>query len=180
MRYIVALLAFVIPGSSFAQSCNDWSSFEFWQTATAEVVTNCLRSVPVDVTPDFDKTALHYAASEASSGEIINILVAAGANVEARDLSGSAPIHYAAKNPNGEILLALIAAGADLEAEQEDGARALHLAAVNNAPFILVEMLNAGADVYAEDDDGKTAFDYAKRGQTDNSINNYLILRNAM
>ena len=180
MKYIVAVIAFIVPGSVFAQSCADWSSYDFWQVATVNVVENCLQTIPVDVTPDFDKTALHYAAVEASDPAVMQALVDAGADLEARDVAGSTALHYAAQNHNNGIIKVLIEAGADITATQEGGATALHLAALHSTPAVMTELMNAGADVNAEDWDGKTAFDYAKRGQTDEALNNYLILKNAM
>ena len=180
MKYIVAFIALIAPGSVFAQSCADWSSYDFWQVATVNVVESCLRSIPVDATPDFDKTALHYAAIEATDPAVVQALVDAGADLEARDVAGSAPIHYAAQNQNVEIIKVLIAAGADITATQEGGATPLHLAALHSTPAVMTELMNSGADVHTTDWDGKTAFDYAKRGQTDEALNNYLILKNAM
>lgn len=180
MKFPVAIIALFLPGSVFAQSCADWSSYDFWQVATANVVESCLRTIPVDVTPDFDKTALHYAAVESSDPAVVQVLVEAGADLEARDSAGSTAIHYAAQNQNDEIIRALIEAGADITATQEGGATPLHLAALHSTPAVLTAIMDAGADILAVDWDGKTAFDYAKRGQTDEALNNYLILKNAM
>lgn len=180
MKYLVTVIALIMPGSVFAQSCADWSTYGFWQIATASSVENCLRSIPVDATPNFDKTALHFAVIEASDPTVIQALVDAGADLEARDIDGSAPIHYAAQNQNVEIIRVLLESGADFTSVQKDGATALHLAALHSTPAVMTELMDAGADVFATDLDGKTAFDYAKRGQTDEALNNYLILKNAM
>ncbi len=180
MKYFVTILMLLVPGASFAQSCNDWSSYGFWQVATPELVLNCVQGRDVNAAPDQGKTAMHYAAIESSNPAVLQALVDSGANVEARDDFGATPIHYAAQNSETGMLEVLINAGADIEAEQDGGARALHLAALHNSPVAVTMLLNARADVHAEDDQGKTAFDYAKRGQTDEALNNYLILKNAM
>lgn len=180
MKYIAALIALFVPGGVFAQSCADWSTYDFWQVATVNVVESCLQTIPVDSTPSFDKTALHYAAIEASDPAVVQALVDAGADLEARDSAGSTPLLYAAQNQNSAIIKVLIEAGADITATQEGGATPLHLAALHSTPAVMTELMNAGADVFATDWDGKTAFDYAKRGQTDEALNNYLILKNAM
>lgn len=180
MKYFAVLFMLLAPTGLFAQSCADWNSYDFWKEARADLVTRCLPSIDLAVSPDANKYAIHYAASKAASADVIQILIDAGADLEARDAHGATALISAAFNQNAEITNALIAAGANVAAEDDNGATALHFAALNNGPAVLTQLMNAGADIYSVDSNGKTAFDYAKRGQTDDSLNNYLILKQAM
>ena len=47
------------------------------------------------------------------------MLIAAGANVEAKNKYGKTPLHYAAEYNRLEVAQALIAAGANLEAKDK-------------------------------------------------------------
>ena len=68
------------------------------------------------------RTPLHEAAAYASNPAVIELLVAAGADVNARDLNGYTPMHSAAwYNHRPEVMAALIAAGANLNARDPDG-----------------------------------------------------------
>lgn len=180
MKYLAVLVAMLTPSALFAQSCSDWSTYEFWEEATSDVVTSCLASNDATSSANNDKYAMHYAAGESDYPEVIQLLIDAGGDVDQPDAQGTTPLHAAARNQNPDIIAVLIAAGADLTAAGEGGATVLHIAALHNAPAVLTQLMDAGADLYAEDWDGNTPFDYAKRGQTDHSLNNYLILKQAM
>ena len=90
---------------------------------------------------------IHVAAAMAVDRGEIDRLVACGADPDARDAGGCAPLHYAAwNNPVGEVAAALFEAGADPEASDGYGEKPLNYA-VNtvNAAFIEAA-LDAGAD----------------------------------
>ena len=53
--------------------------------------------------------------------EVIQPLLAAGADVMARDVSGSTPLHWAALHDAPASIQALLAAGADAKAKDKDG-----------------------------------------------------------
>ncbi|MBC6437486.1 MAG: ankyrin repeat domain-containing protein [Rhodobacteraceae bacterium] len=59
--------------------------------------------------------------------------IAAGANVNARLLIGTTPLHYAAGHGTPEAVRALIDAGADMAARTEDGQAPADLAEENEA-----------------------------------------------
>ncbi len=180
MKYLAILIAMSAPSALFAQSCSDWNTYEFWEVATPDVVTSCLGSNDATSSANNDKYALHYAAVGSDLPEVIQILIDAGGDVDKPDARGTTPLHAAAGNQNADIIGTLIDAGADLSAAGEGGATALHIVALNNSPSALTRLMDAGADIYAEDWDGNTPFDYAKRGQSDHSLNNYIILKQAM
>ena len=101
---------------------------------------------------------------------IINALVAAGADTEARDLHGQTPLHAAWANPNPAIARALLRSGADPLASDHHG-RFADPAGCHNwntAAFARLALLAdferclaGGAPVLARDDDGNTILHHA-------------------
>ena len=71
---------------------------------------------------------MHYAATK----EIIEPLIAKGADVNAKDKDGGTPLHYAAKYGRKETVELLIAKGADLNAKDDDGKTPLDRAILRN------------------------------------------------
>ena len=98
-------------------------------------------------------THLHYAAAVGSI-EIVEALLAAGADVAARDGNRVTPLHAAAGfNANPAVVEALLAAGADVGALYDLDATPLHAAArYNENPAVVEALLAAGADVAARID----------------------------
>lgn len=61
---------------------------------------------------------------------MVKILVDLGADVNAKMIDGSTPLHFAAQNIGSDkSVKALIRSGADLESEKKDGKTPLHVAA---------------------------------------------------
>ena len=71
--------------------------------------------------------------SRQGNAEITEILIKAGANINARNAEGMTPLIIAAAEGNAEVAAKLIEAGADLEAKDENGNTALMYASLNNA-----------------------------------------------
>lgn len=98
--------------------------------------------------------------------ESIKLLIASGANVNARDENGNTPLHQASMSFRGftdlpEIIRILIAAGAKVDARNNEGATPLMRAASCNAVENAEALIAAGADVNAKDNGGGTPLDYA-------------------
>ena len=97
-----------------------------------------------------DVTELHFAA-QAGDVEAIVRLVAAGADVNARDAHGNTPLKYASCEPVPAALRKLIELGADVNLGDDRGFTPLHGAAAHGFYAEAVEMANAliagGADV---------------------------------
>ena len=74
-------------------------------------------------------TPLHLAAWDNKTEEAKQLL-AAGVDVDARDVNGSTPLHYAAYAFGGDIIPVLLAAGADVNAKDNDGCTPFHVAMV--------------------------------------------------
>jgi ankyrin repeat protein len=80
-----------------------------------------------DLKSELGSTPLHYAALNEDAGPL-KALIAAGANVNARDKEGNTPLHMAAYATRKEHVQALLQAGADPNAKTEAGRDVLSLA----------------------------------------------------
>ncbi|MHC4913387.1 MAG: ankyrin repeat domain-containing protein, partial [Planctomycetota bacterium] len=100
------------------------------------------------------ETVLHKAAGNGWR-QIVEVLVANGAEVNAVSHKGHTPLHRAARGHKGtvEVLLAL---GADVHAESNKGHTALHSAAARGQREIAEVLVGAGSDANAKDKCGRT------------------------
>jgi len=116
-------------------------------------------------------TALHVAAAsydEATGRE----LVAAGADVRARNRRGAEPLHAAVNGVPGSsvwdperqaaIVRYLLDVGADPEAEAAGGVTPLHRAVRNRCTAAVEVLLEAGADPHRTNDSGSSAISLAQ------------------
>jgi hypothetical protein len=111
--------------------------------------------------------------------DIVPVLIAAGANVNAQSKSGRTPLMAAIRNMpmittfNERIKLVsdLILAGADVNAQDEDGHTALMVAAcspysnLRQESIMLLLLLEAGADINIQGKDGRTALTFAEHSE---------------
>ena len=113
--------------------------------------------------PILAATPLHAAAGASRVAEV-EILLNAGADVNAKDTNYWTPLHAAAAfNPTPAVLEILLKAGADVNAKSTAGSTPLHLAAEKNPSSAVLEiLLKAGADLRAIDNEGKTPHAVAK------------------
>ena len=97
-------------------------------------------------------------AARNRNAEFLDILIQAGADVNAEDDDSWTPLTFAASfNKNPEVLSVLIQAGADVNARDSDDWTVLMYAArFNENPEVLNVLIQAGADVNATDNDGWT------------------------
>lgn len=73
-------------------------------------------------------TALHSAVADGGHARIAKALVAAGADVNAKQRHGWTPLHGAADSGDVELVELLLARGADRDAKHQEGKTALDLA----------------------------------------------------
>ena len=108
-------------------------------------------------------------------------LVAAGADVSARDDDGTMPLHAAAaSNRSLAVIATLLGVGADISARAGNGWTPLHAAARSNRnPAVVEALLAAGADVSARDDDGRTPWDLAQENERFQGTDAYWRLNDA-
>ncbi len=97
-------------------------------------------------------TALHWAA-ERGSVEMAEMLVYAGANLEAVTRLGDyTPLHLASKAGRGSVVLTLLEAGGDAHVTTSTGgATPLHFAAASGSAEAVTALLEHGADVNAKE-----------------------------
>ena len=108
-----------------------------------------------------DCTALMYAAGGNTSAAVLEVLLGAGAELEARDENGSTPLMWAASNSESqEVIGSLISAGADLEARDNGGWTALmHAVSFSETADVAQVLLDAGADWSSVTDEGDHVWD---------------------
>lgn len=92
----------------------------------------------------------------APNAELGQVLLAAGAAVDPLDDDGLTPLHLAARRGNTALVQLLIGARADVRQPAGDGQTALHLAAAAGHRAIVAALLAAGADPNAESRAGWT------------------------
>jgi Ankyrin repeats (many copies) len=117
-------------------------------------------------------TALHVAAA-AYQHEVARKLIAAGANVRARNRRGAEPLHYAVDggpgsstwNPSAQaaIVAILIEAGADPNAIDKSGVTPLHRAVRTRCTAAVKVLLESGADIRCKNKNGSTPMQIAIR-----------------
>lgn len=97
-------------------------------------------------------TAIHWAA-ENGNGAIADLLIVAGANLDAiTRMGGYSALHLASRNGAAEVVSALLAAGSDVMAETTTGAvTPLHFAAASGDVDVINRLVKAGAEVNAEE-----------------------------
>ncbi|MDE2874096.1 MAG: ankyrin repeat domain-containing protein [Gemmatimonadota bacterium] len=165
-----ALLPLFAHPASAQEDCEGWNSGDFFRNATAESVAACLEAgADVNARTDstFDTffysgvfghyTPLHFATNYSWDG-MVTVLLAAGAEVDARDLSGETPLHWAAgRSRNPAVITELVEAGADLNARDGEGNTPLHASRRNTNPAVALLLLELGADPAMVNDSGRVA-----------------------
>lgn len=99
-------------------------------------------------------TTVLMKAAEAGKAQSVQMLIDAGASVNAKDTQDNTALHLATPKLNAEVLTALVAGGADLEAKNAKGESALQIAA-NGLNLAATKLLiQAGAEKNALDAKG--------------------------
>ena len=141
------------------------------ESGAPEVVAEILKYHPdVNARGPGEQTALHFASEDRSfrgdegdretwekqRGEVVLLLVKAGADPRLADKDGNTPLHKARLLPVAE---ALIKSGADVNAHNNEGETPLMVTYSEEVASLLVR---SGADISARDNEGHTALDRAR------------------
>jgi cytohesin len=114
--------------------------------------------------------SLHQAAKDGNLEQVTK-LIAAGADVNARDNRSQTPLHFAARNGHEEIARLLIAGGADVNVNMGDESWTPLLDAASKGHTKLVKLLlEKGAKVDVGDDYGYTPLYYAIWSNDEESV----------
>ena len=122
------------------------------QEAAAEGNIEMVRSIIVQGTvvdnreDGYRKTALQRATISGHK-EIVELLLANGANPDARDNYFASSLHYAAQNGHKDIVELLVTHGADINAKNSEGKTALDVALDRNQKDIVELLVAKGAEV---------------------------------
>ena len=111
-----------------------------------------------------------HAAAFSGNLEVIRILIEYDpADINARSLSGSTPLHWASGShylKDSSVLQLLLEHGTDINAQTHAGRTPLHLASFNGALEVVRLLLEHGADVEVKNESGMTALqEAADRGR---------------
>jgi hypothetical protein len=103
----------------------------------------------------FRYTPLHWAAVR-GNWEAFEILVEAGAPVDALGWDGGTPLHMASHHDRPDMVRLLLDRGADLAIRNQWGRTPLHVAARRNCDLVAALLLTRGADANAVTKEGWT------------------------
>ncbi|XP_045506072.1 poly [ADP-ribose] polymerase tankyrase [Colias croceus] len=136
--------------------------FEACKTGDASRVKKLVNSQTVNArdTAGRKSTPLHFAAGYGRR-EVVEILIAGGAALQARDEGGLQPLHNACSFGHADVVRALLAAGAPPAARDNWGYTPLHEAAAKGKIDVCIALLQHGADPNIRNTEGKTPLDLA-------------------
>jgi ankyrin repeat protein len=102
-----------------------------------------------------DETPLHLAA-ENGHKDVVELLLANNADVNARSNGDWTPLQNAVVRGNKDVAELLLANGADLKAKKVFGMTLLHMLVMRNNKDMVTFVLAKGADINAKDNQGDT------------------------
>ncbi|GMH35603.1 hypothetical protein BSKO_03471 [Bryopsis sp. KO-2023] len=104
---------------------------------------------------ELESTPLHYAAREGHL-DVVEKLIEAGSDVDAKDGQGWTPLIDAAQKGQVDVTKELLEAGSNIDAQDSDGRSSLHFAAANGRLNVAKILVEAGAKVDLKDEIGTT------------------------
>ena len=107
-----------------------------------------------------------FAAAYSGHSSIVELLLQAGANVNAQGINGYTPLHLAAENGWAAMARTLIAAGANVNSAADLGLSPLHCAGQSGKLEVARMLIEAGADIDSTAKNDATVLHWATRSQT--------------
>lgn len=194
--------------------CDDWISTDFFREASLSDVERCINDgvdVNESLTADLVDTSetaeerealglgppllgekgdtpLHVAAKSSYIAGVVEAILAAGADANARDGDGRTALHVVASRYelSGElrhidIVRVLLQGGAEVNARDLQGLTPLHMTAqvINNSTEVAEVLLAHSADVNARDEDGHTPLHVAAKWKSTSSVAEILLASGA-
>lgn len=102
----------------------------------------------VNSSAENDATPIHVAAA-LDDADVVELLIAAGANIDAKTANGATPLHWAAMVNAGNSAEVLIRKGADVRATTSEGLTALQVASMKGSAKVADLLKSAEAGVQA-------------------------------
>jgi 26S proteasome non-ATPase regulatory subunit 10 len=100
-------------------------------------------------------TPLHSAVST-GSGDVVEVLLRSGADVQIANAGGRTALHYAASKGHADIARLLVSHGANINKKDQTGCTPLHRAASAGHVEVIDYLIEEGADLEAYDKEGQT------------------------
>jgi uncharacterized protein len=110
---------------------------------------------------ELEETALISAAFYGKK-DICELLIKAGADVNAKNYYGITPLHDAARMDHQDVIELLLENKADINAKSSSGESVLYYAAEFEHPDLVKFLISKGADKSIPDNEGKTPLQMAK------------------
>ncbi len=104
-------------------------------------------------------------AAHTGNSDIVRLLIAAGASMNARNADGNNALWLACVDRHLDIIDILLEAGTDIDNRNDNGATALMYAASSGRTDVVAHLLARGADVTLETLDGFSALDLASNAE---------------
>lgn len=121
------------------------------------------------VDEDTDTTALSQAVQN-NNLKMVQVLLAAGAEVNAKNSHGQTALMSLGDDSTDEMVWTLVSAGARINYKDEDGNTVLMSVAGAENPTMLRALIDAGAKVNARNEEGETALMIAARRGATSSV----------
>ena len=106
------------------------------------------------------RTSLHLAALEGRK-DVVELLLASKAEVNAKDNKGETPLHMAARKGRKDVVELLLANKAEVNAKDNEGKTPLHIAAGFGRKDVAELLLAKKAEINAKDKNGVTPLAFA-------------------
>lgn len=163
---VVLLFAvvFALFAAGTALAMTEWELVQICRMGSAHELQGAIARDKNFVNTRFhdQDTPLMVAADKANNPEILQVLISAGADVNAQNEDGETALMKAMdEDVNPACVNVLLKAGAKVNLKEEDGETALMKALDENVPpEVITALLDAGADAKAKDTMGRGVVDY--------------------